>query len=151
MLDLPQPPSVRYSHSKCRICPYIDYCRPDFEALEDISLLWHPYKAADHLAEFESIQFLNLQLVQQNLPDVPYLKGHKRKHRAFCGQFYLNDIFSLTSTIPEGTWIHFDIEDNPLTSTVNVTYIFGISYLLIRKIVLITCGLMTNIMILTAG
>lgn len=120
ILDLPQPPPVRYSHSKCRICPYFDYCRPDFEAREDISLLYGIHgKAADHLVEFGINTISQLATsTADSLPDVPYLKGHKRKYRAILqANSYLNgDVFQLgQANLPEGTWIHFDIEDNPLT------------------------------------
>lgn len=120
LLDLPQQPAVRYSHSKCRICPYDAHCRPDFEAKEDISLLYGIHgKAAEHLAEagISTISQLAMSTVE-SIPDVPYLKGNKRKHRAIlqAGSFLSGKVFQLNkAALPEGTWIHFDIEDNPLT------------------------------------
>ena len=33
-------PDVRYSHSKCRACPYYEHCKPAFESREDLSLLY---------------------------------------------------------------------------------------------------------------
>lgn len=33
-------PMVRYSHSKCRACPYYTHCKPAFEAKEEVSLLY---------------------------------------------------------------------------------------------------------------
>lgn len=33
-------PLVRYSHSKCRACPYYAHCKPTFEAKEELSLLY---------------------------------------------------------------------------------------------------------------
>lgn len=120
LLDLQQQPSVRYSHSKCRICPYDAHCRPEFEAREDISLLYGVHgKAADCLTEagISTISQLAASTVE-TVPDVPHLKGSKRKHRAILqaksflsGKVYLLD----KAVLPEGTWIHFDIEDNPLT------------------------------------
>lgn len=120
LLDLPQPPVVRYSHSKCRICPYEAYCRPDFEAKEDISLLYGIHgKAADHLAQagILTISQLTMRTIE-SIPDVPYLKGNKRKHRAIlqARSFQSGQVFQLNKAVlPQGTWIHFDIEDNPLT------------------------------------
>ncbi|WP_172592360.1 TM0106 family RecB-like putative nuclease [Nitrosomonas supralitoralis] len=122
LLDLQHQPPVRYSHSKCRICPYEAHCRPEFEAREDISLLYGIHgKAADYLTEagISTISQLATSTIEA-VPDVPYLKGNKRKHRAIlqAKSFLSGKIYPLNKAIlPEGTWIHFDIEDNPLTPT----------------------------------
>lgn len=120
ILDLPQPPLVRYSHSKCRICPYFNHCLPEFETSKDISLLYGIHgKAADHLAESGITTISQLAACSaESLPDAPYLKGTKRKHRAIlqAKSYLTGKVFQLErTTLPEGTWIHFDIEDNPLT------------------------------------
>lgn len=120
LLDLPQPPAVRYSHSKCRICPHEAVCRPEFEAREDISLLYGVHgKAADHLAQAGIATISQLAGESaESLPDVPHLKGSKRKHRAILqARSMLNgEVFQLDKAVlPQGTWVHFDIEDNPLT------------------------------------
>lgn len=118
LLDLPQQPAVRYSHSKCRICPYETNCRPDFEAQEDISLLYGIHgKAAEQLAAagISTISQLAKSSVE-SIPDVPYLKGSKRKHRAIlqASSFLSGKVFQLNkATLPQGTWIHFDIEEIP--------------------------------------
>ena len=120
LLDLPQPPAVRYSHSKCRICPHVAICRPEFEAKEDISLLYGVHgQAADHLEEagISTISQLAAQSAE-SIPDVPHLKGHKRKHRAIlqARSILSGEVFQLNKAVlPHGTWVHFDIEDNPLT------------------------------------
>ncbi len=122
LLDLQQQPTVRYSHSKCRICPYDAHCRPEFEAREDISLLYGVHgKAADCLTEagISTISQLAASTIG-TVPDVPHLKGSKRKHRAIlqAKSFLSGKVYSLNKAVlPEGTWIHFDIEDNPLTPT----------------------------------
>ncbi|MBS0483634.1 MAG: TM0106 family RecB-like putative nuclease, partial [Proteobacteria bacterium] len=120
VLDLPQPPAVRYSHSKCRICPHVTHCRPEFEAKEDISLLYGVHgKAADHLTEAGIATISQLAGESaESLPDVPHLKGNKRKHRAIlqARSMLSGEVFQLNKAVlPQGTWIHFDIEDNPLT------------------------------------
>lgn len=120
LLDLPQPPAVRYSHSKCRICPHVTHCRPEFEAKEDISLLYGVHgKAADHLTEAGIATISQLAGESaESLPDVPHLKGNKRKHRAIlqARSMLSGEVFQLNKAVlPQGTWIHFDIEDNPLT------------------------------------
>jgi uncharacterized protein len=122
LLDLSQQPSVRYSHSKCRICPYHAHCLSEFEANEDPSLLYGIHgNAADHLAEtgISTITQLAMSKVEA-IPDMPYLKGHKRKQRAIlqAKSSLTGEIFQLNEfELPEGDWIHFDIEDNPLTPT----------------------------------
>ncbi|MBS0298761.1 MAG: TM0106 family RecB-like putative nuclease [Proteobacteria bacterium] len=120
VLDLPQSPAVRYSHGKCRICPHVAFCRPEFEAKEDISLLYGVHgKAADHLAEAGIATISRLaEESAEFLPDVPHLKGNKRKHRAIlqARSMLSGEVFQLNKAVlPQGTWIHFDIEDNPLT------------------------------------
>ncbi|MEQ1779544.1 MAG: TM0106 family RecB-like putative nuclease [Nitrosomonas sp.] len=122
ILNMPQPPIVRYSHSKCRICPYNAYCATEFETKEDVSLLYGIHgQTADHLAETGITTITQLAMSKvESIPDVPYLKGHKRKHRAIlqAKSFLTGEIFQLDRTVlPEGTWIHFDIEDNALTPT----------------------------------
>jgi len=122
LLTMPEQPNVRYSHSKCRICPYYSHCRPDFDAKEDLSLLYGVHgNAANHLAVAgitTITQLANSEIAA--IPDVPYLKDPKRKHRAIlqAKSFLTGEISQLNKvTLPEGTWIHFDIEDNPLTPT----------------------------------
>lgn len=122
LLDMPYQPAVRYSHSKCRTCPYHAHCLPEFEAKEDISLLYGIHgHAADHLAANGIATITQLAVsTAECVPDVPYLKGNKRKHRAIlqAKSFLTGQIFQLDQAVlPQGTWIHFDIEDNPLTST----------------------------------
>lgn len=122
LLDTQQQPAARYSHSKCCACPYHTHCSAEFEAKEDISLLYGIHgHAADHLAAagISTITQLATSKVE-SIPDVPYLKGNKRKHRAIlqAQSFLTGNLFQLDSAaLPEGTWIHFDIEDNALTPT----------------------------------
>jgi len=115
-------PAVRYSHSKCRACPYFEHCRPQFISQEDISLLHGVHgRSAEHLAA-SGIRTIS-QLAAHDpgtLPDVPHLAGIKRKQRAVLqAQAHIqNEVFQLSGIdLPKGNWIHFDIEDNPLTAT----------------------------------
>jgi len=112
-------PSVRYSHSKCRACPYYDYCMPKFENSQDLSLLYGIQgRAADGLekAGIESISML-ANSDPETLPDVPYLKGAEKKRRATlqAKSYLFGDTHQFdTVQLPQGQWVHFDIEDNPL-------------------------------------
>lgn len=120
LIQLPHPPAARYSHSKCRICPYAELCRKEFEDRQDISLLYGIHGiTADHLTEagISTIPQLAASSIE-SIPDVSYLKGKKRKQRAILqAKAYLSgQMFQLEPVaLPQGTWIHFDIEDNPLT------------------------------------
>jgi len=115
-------PDVHYSHSRCRICPYFSYCQTQFESSESLSLLYGIHgRTAEHLIEV-GIRTISQLATQQaeNIPDVPHLNGLQRKRRAiFQAQSIQNDkVFQLHEIVlPEGAWIHFDIEDNPLTPT----------------------------------
>ena len=125
-------PDVHYSHSRCRICPYFSHCRTQFETDETLSLLYGIHgRTAEHL-ERVGIRTIS-QLAGQNaevIPDVPHLKGLTRKRRAILqAQSILHDAVFLLRDIhlPAGTWIHFDIEDNPFTQTrVRYVYLWGL-------------------------
>jgi len=122
LLDDTSEPAVRYSHSTCKICPYYSHCKPAFDANDDLSLLYGVQgRAADALENIgihTITQLANTDPV--DIPDVPYLKGATIKQRAVLqakawltgGQYSLAPV-----VLPLGQWIHFDIEDNPLTET----------------------------------
>ena len=115
-------PSVRYSHSKCRACPYYTHCKPVFEAKEELSLLYGIQgRAADGLvgAGINTISQL-ASTDPDTIPDVPYLKGQVKKQRAVlqAKSYQTSEFFQVGSiTLPQGQWVHFDIEDNPLNGT----------------------------------
>ncbi|MCG7983371.1 MAG: TM0106 family RecB-like putative nuclease [Candidatus Thiodiazotropha lotti] len=122
LLSAKEEPLVRYSHSKCRACPYYTYCKAGFKEKEDLSLLYGIQGRAASGLETVGIGTIT-QLASTDpsaIPDIPYLKGLEKKRRAvFQAKSYLTGgVFQLNSvTLPEGHWIHFDIEDNPLTGT----------------------------------
>ena len=132
-------PSVRYSHSKCRACAYYGHCKPQFEAREELSLLYGIQgRTAEGLekAEIGSIATL-ANSDPETLPDVPYLKGLLKKQRAVLqAQSYLDGSVHKVAPIilPQGTWVHFDIEDNPLsTSGDKHVYLWGFLVPPVRK------------------
>jgi len=121
ILDSDDEPRVRYSHSKCRACPYYDHCKPGFIKREELSLLYGiDGRAVPHLekAGIDTISRLAAS-DPASIPDVPYLKGAKKSRAVlqakswFDGQVYQTGEVAL----PEGQWVHFDIEDNPLTAS----------------------------------
>lgn len=124
-------PSVRYSHSKCSACPYLEHCKPGFQASEELSLIYGIQ--ARSAKGFEKIGIKSITELAnadyETLPDVPYLKGSLKKKRAVLqARSYLNnEIFNIAPiNLPKGTWVHFDIEDNALTTTVDKhVYLWG--------------------------
>lgn len=118
LLEREVEPRVRYSHSKCSICPYYSHCNPSFESQEELSLLYGVQgRAAQGLedAGFDTISTLAVA-DPTKLPDVPYLKGFEHKQRAVLqAKSYLSGNAYQLSTVdlPKGSWVHFDIEDNP--------------------------------------
>ncbi len=115
-----EPPLVRYSESKCKICPFYNVCKPAFVEKEELTLVYGiERRNAEGLEKYGITTISALaQADPAAIPDVPYLKGHEKKQRAVLQakawktgeMFKLKDIF-----LPGGTWIHFDIEANPLT------------------------------------
>ncbi|SFL20839.1 uncharacterized protein SAMN05216302_10429 [Nitrosomonas aestuarii] len=115
-------PLVRYSHSKCRACPYYAHCKPAFEAKEEISLLYGVQGRAVDELEKQGIQTISdlAASTPESLPDVPYLKGYEKKQRAIlqAQSYFSGEVHIITPVnLPDGQWVHFDIEDNPLTGT----------------------------------
>lgn len=120
LLSSEDEPLVRYSHSKCRACPYYTHCKPPFEQKEELSLLYGIQKRTAIGLESAGIDTISkLAGTDPNtIPDVPYLKGYDKKNRAVLqAKSYLsNEVFRLKPVeLQEGHWIHFDIESNPLT------------------------------------
>lgn len=113
-------PMVRYGHSKCRACPYYAHCKPAFEAKEEISLLYGVQgRAADGLEKHGINTISELAASSpESLPDVPYLKGYEKKQRAIlqAQSYFSGEVHQIAPvSLPDGHWVHFDIEDNPLT------------------------------------
>lgn len=120
ILSSEEEPVVRYSHSKCRACTYYKHCKPEFEAKEELSLLYGIQGRAAQSLENEGINTIT-KLAESDatsIPDVPYLKGYEKKHRAIlqAKSYMTGEVFQTNDvSLPEGNWVHFDIEDNPLT------------------------------------
>lgn len=122
LLDETSEPAVRYSHSTCRICPYKSHCKPTFEANDELSLLYGVQgRAADALEKAGIHTITQLANTKpDDIPDVPYLKGDAIKQRAAlqAKSWITGKPYQVSSiALPQGQWIHFDIEDNPLTDT----------------------------------
>jgi predicted RecB family nuclease len=120
LLACDEEPTARYSHSKCRACHYYTHCKPAFEAKQELFLLYGLQARTATELENEGISTIT-QLAAtdpQIIPDIPYLKGNDKKQRAVLqAKAYLTGKFFRLRpvSLPKGQWVHFDIEDNPLT------------------------------------
>lgn len=126
-----QPPIVRYSYSRCEICPYVSRCLPEFIRKEDPSLL---YGVDGNMAnQLTQIHVSTIsQLAHSNaesIPDLLHLKSEKKKNRIIlqARSYLTGKLFQLDKIdLPKGTWIHFDIENDPMTSSRNLhVYLWG--------------------------
>jgi predicted RecB family nuclease len=125
-------PDARYGESKCKVCKYNGRCRPEFVAREELTLLYGvDSRNAPHL-EAQGIKTIR-QLADANpeqIADVPYLKGPEKKLRAVlqAQAYFSNKSHKIADIVlPGGTWVHFDIEANPLNeSGEDHVYLWGL-------------------------
>jgi len=115
-------PLVRYSESKCNACGYNELCKPRFEEQRELTLLYGIDSRMAPGLEIHGIDTIEklANVNPDNIPDIPYLKGREKKQRAvYQAKSYLDgNIYPLKSIdIPDGTWIHFDVETNPITDS----------------------------------
>jgi predicted RecB family nuclease len=125
-------PEARYSESKCKLCNFYEKCKPEFVAKQELTLLYGiDSRNAPHL-EAQGIKTIR-DLANANpeaIADVPYLKGPEKKLRAVlqAKAYFSNESHKIADIIlPAGTWIHFDIESNPLNeSGEDHVYLWGL-------------------------
>lgn len=115
-------PQVRYSESKCRACGYYDHCKATFIAKGELTLLYGIDSRAAPGLEKQGIDTIR-KLADADpgkIDDVPYLKGYEKRYRAVLqAKSYFDDSIRQLKpiTLPNGTWIHFDVEANPLAES----------------------------------
>lgn len=121
------PPEVHFGNSKCITCPYHDLCRPIFEAEENLGLVYGidarsiPALKDQGVVNISDLASADPILIQ----DVPYLKDPQKIERAILqAKSYLGCevIQTGTPSLPNGSWIHFDIETNPFSDEI---YLWG--------------------------
>ena len=131
MLTQTTPPAVRYSESRCRGCSYNGNCKPDFEAKGELTLLYGVDSRSAPGLENQGIDTIKKLAAMDpaEITDVAFMKGFEKKQRAVLqAQAYLNGTMHQLKPIvlPGGTWIHFDIEANPLSESGNDhVYLWG--------------------------
>ena len=125
------PPAVRYSESRCRACGYNGACKPQFEAKGELTLLYGVDSRSAPGLENQGIDTIAKLAATDpaDITDVAFMKGFEKKQRAVLqAQAYLNGTMHQLKpiTLPGGTWIHFDIEANPLSASGNDhVYLWG--------------------------
>ncbi len=132
ILAQPSKPTARYSHSKCSLCSYVGICKPEFEAKQELTLVYGiDSRNAPHL-EAQGITTIR-QLADSDpeaIDDVPYLKGTDKKLRAVlqAKSYFTHETHRIGDIkLPVGTWVHFDIEANPLNdSGEDHVYLWGL-------------------------
>lgn len=120
VLNETEPPLVRYSESKCKVCPYNAVCKPDFEKREELTLIYGIDKRGVMGLEQNGITTITAlaETEPDTIPDIPYMKGFEKKRCAVlqARAWKTGEMFKLKEIeLPEGKWVHFDIETNPLT------------------------------------
>ena len=116
------PPLTHFSETKCSACPYDAVCRPAFERAGELTMVFGVNaRAAEGLREAGIRTMAELAAVDpEQLPDVAYLKGADKKRRAVlqARSQLAGEVFVLEPPqLPTGTWVHFDVESNPLAAT----------------------------------
>ena len=122
LLTRKTPPEARYSESKCKVCPYNDLCKPAFKEKEELTLLY-----GIDLRNVQGLESQGITTIKElstsdpeYIDDLPYLQSLEEKQRAVLqAKAYFSDQYYKMSSIniPDGTWVHFDIEGNPLNNT----------------------------------
>lgn len=125
-------PEVRYGETKCNACPYIGKCKPEFIARQELTLLYGvDSRSAPGLEAQEIRTIQDLADTDPNtIKDVPYLKGYQNKFKATlqAKAYFTHQHYQIADLIlPRGSWVHFDIETNPLTpSGKEHVYLWGL-------------------------
>lgn len=117
-----EPPATHYGETKCNACPYGVVCRTAFEQAGELTMVYGVNaRAAEGLRSAGIRTMAELAVADpEQLPDVPHLSGaDKKRHAVLQARSQLTgEVFVLKSPkLPAGTWVHFDVETNPLAST----------------------------------
>lgn len=121
-LTCTDPPVTHFSETKCSSCPYDAVCRPAFEQAGELTMVFGVHaRAAEGLRDSGIRTMTELAAVDpEKLPDVPHLKGTDKKRRAVlqARSQLTGEVFVLEPPqLSTGTWVHFDVESNPLAET----------------------------------
>lgn len=130
VLGQKSPPETTFSESKCSSCPYVGICKPDFEAKQELTLLAGvnaPQARALKQAGIMTISDLARRDPEALPVNIPYMKKPEDRLRAVlqARSYLTGDIYKLKEPeFPSGTWVHLDIETDPLSDPEHV-YLWG--------------------------
>jgi uncharacterized protein len=114
------PPDVHFGESKCGECPYDIVCRPGFIESDALTLVYGlDARSVPGLVEQGIDTMTKLASADPSaIRDVPYLKGEKKGRAVLQAQSQVSGEirFIERPNLPDGTWVHFDIETNPLST-----------------------------------
>lgn len=126
-------PGVGFSESKCSGCPYDAVCRPVFVENGELTLVYGvDSRSVPGLIEQGIATIGDLAAADAGaLEDVPYLKGPAKERAILQAKSQLEGTATVLAEpqLPAGTWIHFDVEDYPLTKNFadgNEVYLWGL-------------------------
>ena len=114
-------PEASFGYTKCSTCAYYQECVPEFEEKEELTLLYDMREQAAKALRQQGVSTISdlAKSEPASLSDAPYLKGELKKQKAvWRAQSYLSGEVKQVASIdlPEGLWLHFDIESNPLAN-----------------------------------
>jgi len=116
------PPLTHFGETKCSACPYDAVCRPAFEQAGELTMVFGVNaRTAEGLRDSGIRTMAELAAVDpEKLPDIPHLTSAGKKRRAVlqARSQLTGEVFVLQPPkLPAGTWVHFDVETNPLAAT----------------------------------
>jgi uncharacterized protein len=120
LLGSSSPPPARHGATKCGKCPYHDVCMPEFIARGDLTLLADVQRPAAESLEQHGIRTITQLAATKpaDIPPIPYFKHQASRTRAVLqARAYVEKRYFVLEPprLPAGTWVHFDIETNPLS------------------------------------
>ncbi len=115
------PPETHFSHSKCKGCGYSEICIPEFHTQGELTLIYGIDVRNVGALEGRGIKNISqlAEATPEDLADLPYFTTQEKRQRVIhqARSFLQGEVIELESPdLPEGTWIHFDVELNPFAS-----------------------------------
>ena len=131
LLNDAERPEVFFSASKCNVCPFKAICVPEFEERDDLSLLYDLRSVSIPRLNGVGIETISDLAATDptDIPEnIPWLKGDRKERVVLQAQAVKQGTMFKRGEIalPEGTYVHFDIETNPLAPDGNEhVYLWG--------------------------
>jgi predicted RecB family nuclease len=113
-------PAAAFTKSKCQGCPYDWWCRPRFEEAGELSLLPGIEARAAVALRARGIHSIMDVAALREVPAVAYLKGEEQRRqvlaqaKSFLAQRVVSVSEGVGAVLPEGPYLHFDVEMDPV-------------------------------------